>query len=519
MNLLLKPVESYIKYYIKNRNEITLGINKEDVKLVSNYLFKDLDCDLATIVAMDDRHHGLDFTIKYVFSYKKEDYFFIVETMVNSKIESLTPDIPAANWFEREIHDLFGIEFINHEDPRPLVLYPENFPQNLYPLRKDYKFNYRPEFKTYGKYEYKDVEGDGVFNILVGPIHAGIIEPGHFRFSLAGEYILQLEIRHFWNHRGIEKLAEGKDIWEGLSIVDKISGDHSIAHTIAYLEAVEKILELDIPLKAKYIRVILAELERLMCNINDIGGLFQDIAYSFGSQGMFILKEDIMRLNKLLTGSRFLRNSLTIGGTNIDFDDEKISTLISTLSKIKDGCRFFKDIIASSASILDRFETTGKIKYETIKKLSCTGYIARASGRKSDSRKEHPYLTYKDVRISSQIFEDGDCLARLNVRFSDIEDSLYIIDKMLTELPSGDTKIGLGHAKKGGSSLGYCEGQRGTIYHFLKIDNYGKIDRLRITDPSYNNWQTIQFAVLGDIIADFPLINKSLNLSYAGTSL
>lgn len=513
----LKPVENLIKEIVFNtNNEVIIKIDKENIRAVSKFLFRELDCDLVSIVATDESDY---FILRYIFSYPKDDYFFIVEVDTKDCVESITVDVPAANWFEREIIDLFGVDFIGHPDKRPLVLFPENFPPNLHPLRKNYNASYRPEFKEYGKYEYKEVEGEGVFNILVGPIHAGIIEPGHFRFSLAGEHILQLEIRHFWKHRGIEKILEGKTLTQTMEIVDKISGDHAVAHTLAYVQAVEKILNIEIPQRAKYIRVILAELERLMCNINDMAWLFQDVAYSFGAQGMFILKEEIMRLNKSLTGNRFLKGSLTIGGVNTDLDKDKIEFLTSKMAYIKENYNFYKKIITTSASILDRFETTGRIKYETVKDLSCSGYTARASGRKSDVRKNHPYLVYKDIKFSSQTFDEGDCFARLKCRMSDIEDSFYIIEKMIIEMPDGELKVEVDSFEKEATAIGYCEGQRGAVYHVLKTNKEGKIDRIKITDPSYNNWQTIQFAVLGDIVADFPLVNKSLNLSYAGTDL
>lgn len=519
---LLNPIKEIIKDYgFNSENEIVIHVQDFNLAKVCQYLFRDLDCELATVVATDDRFNENEccFTIRYVFSYHQKNVFFIVENKVKERFNSLANIIPALNWYEREIKDMFGLIPLNHPDPRPLILFPENFPPDVYPLRKDYNPAKRPYFKSYGKYDYKEVEGEGVFNILVGPIHAGIIEPGHFRFSLAGEHILQLEIRHFWKHRGMEKLAEEKSVEEVLSLTHKVSGDHSFAHTLAYIQAVEKLSNTKIPEKAKYIRVLFAELERLMCNLNDVGWLFQDVAYSFGAQGMFILKEDIMRLNKYLSGNRFNKNVLKIGGVRVDIDKEKIGIIIDTIDKIYEKYIFYKNILLTSASILDRFETTGRIKYETVKDLSCVGYTARASGLKSDIRKEHPYLIYDKLTFTSQVFEEGDCLARLKCRLSDIEDSISIIKEVLSDMPEGEFYTQPNPVPTNRWTLGYSEGQRGNIIYFVKTDKEGKIDRLKIRDPSFNNWQTIQFAVLGDIVADFPLVNKSLNLSYAGNDL
>jgi len=518
---LLKPIKDLITDYSFNtENEIVIHTSDFNLAKVSQYLFKDLDCELATVVATDDRFSDdCCFTIRYVYSYHKKNIFFIVENKVKERFNSLAIIIPALNWYEREIRDMFGLVPLNHPDPRPLVLFPENIPPDLHPLRKDFDIKTRPEFKSYGKYEYKEVEGEGVFNILVGPIHAGIIEPGHFRFSLAGEHILQLEIRHFWKHRGVEKLAEGKTAEEVLEIVPKVSGDHSYAHTLAYVQAIEKLSNTEIPQRAKYLRVLFAELERLMCNLNDVAWLFQDVAYSFGAQGMFILKEEVMRLNKALTGNRFNKNVLKIGGVSVDLNQEKINLIIDKLSYIADKFEFYKKIIFDSASVLDRFETTGRILYETVKELSCVGYTARASGLKSDIRKEHPYLIYDKLTFTSRTFEEGDCFARLKCRLSDIEDSISIIKEVLSDLPDGEIFTHPNLLPANRWTLGYTEGQRGNVIHFIKTDKEGKIDRLKIRDPSFNNWQAIQWAVLGDIVADFPLVNKSLNLSYAGTDL
>ncbi len=516
---LLEPIKDMISYEFNSKNEVILKAQDSDMAKISQYLFRNLDCELASVVGTDERDKTGDFGIRYIFSYKKKDVFFILETSVKDTFYSLSNIIPACNWYERELKDMFGLTPLNHPDPRPLMMFPENYPNGFHPLRKDVRWDSFLELKDYGTYQYNEMEGDGVFNILVGPIHAGIIEPGHFRFSLAGEHILELEIRLFWKHRGIEKLAEGKAPEELIKIVQNISGDHTIAHTLAYIQGIEKLSNSIIPLKAKYIRTILAELERLMCNINDVGWLFQDVAYSFGAQGMFVLKEDIMRLNKFISGNRFNKNSITIGGVNIDLSKDTANNILKTLNHIYEKYLFYKDIIFKSSSIIDRYETTGRIKYETAKDLSCVGYTARGSSISSDIRKEHPYLIYDTSDFKSEMFEEGDTLARLKCRLSDIEDSIKILKEVLNNIPEGDIYKKPNPIKKDAWVLGYAEGQRGNIIHFIKTDENGNIDRLKVRDPSFNNWQTIQFAVLGDIIADFPLVNKSLNLSYAGNDL
>ena len=236
--------------------------------------------------------------------------------------------------YEREIYDLFGLTPDGHPDLRPLMLYPENWNSSVHPLRKDYN-NSIPEMKRYGEYKFKKVLGEGIFEVLVGPVHAGIIEPGHFRFSLAGEPVLQLEIRHFWKHRGIEKVCEGKDFKEALDLVAKISGDNNVNITISYLEAVESILNLEVTERAKYIRVILAELERIWNYVRDVAWIFMDIGFALPAQSLFALQEELMKLNKSLTGHRFLFNALTVGGVNFNLDSSKLKAIDNMINKVE----------------------------------------------------------------------------------------------------------------------------------------------------------------------------------------
>jgi len=632
------------EYFFNRDNELVIKIELKDLKKICLYFSKDLKFYLLSAFATDERgyaslektcsknktvhyrnnnktddnnyddnkndddnNNSNNFKLRYIFSHSSMDLFIIVETYAAADgiFPSLSVDMPVLNWYEREMKDLFGLIPEGHPDPRPLMLFPENYPQDIknkddfandahdtyvsqpnkdnvadnmetnadklntgnsandmqnrnsfnlnsarrHPLRKDYPSGLRPEFKKYGEYNYnKDVKGDGVFNILVGPVHAGIIEPGHFRFCMSGEPILQLEIRHFWKHRGIEKIAEGKTIAEALTLAEKISGDHCVAHSLAFLSAAEKILDIKISDRGLYLRTIYAELERLLCNINDFAWLFQDAGYSFGAQETFVLKEDIMELNKYLSGSRFNKGVLSLGGINAcgDIDELKKKVLLEKLADFKKRYLNLKKMLLDSSTIQERFEETGYINKETVLDLCALGFAARASGISSDTRKEHPYLIYDKLRFNSKVLKNKDVFARLLIRFYDIEESFSIITQCLNELYAAEPSISVNdvdiNTKKyslnaasasadtdintdnnGNNTmlwaLGYCESQRGNIMHFLELDERAKILRWKIRDPSFHNWQLIEFAVIGDIIADFPIVNKSLNLSYAGNDL
>ncbi len=462
---------------------------------------------LGVFVSDKTKTQGV-FNVKYLFCDIKNQTLNIVEINTEDKFPHI--DIPVFDWYEREIHDMFGLIPDGHPNLRPLMLFPENYPKDFHPLRKDANLNI--DYKGYGEYNYDTFEQEGSFKMLVGPIHAGIIEPGHFRFTLIGEPILKLEIRHFYKHKGIEKLAEGKPLEYGLRLSERISGDNSIAHSLAFVRAAESILNIDVPPKAIYTRAILLELERLMCNLNDFAFIFQDVGYSFGAQKVFALKEIVMRLNEALTGSRLNRGIIRIGGISKELDFKMIKDSIELLRKeyLK-----FKKLFLNSSTILERTDTTGKISYELAKKYAALGYVAKASGLYFDTRKTLENNLYKGL-VNELTLKTGDVTARVKVRFNDIEESFNIIKEFISNIPEGD--IYKDYKKEDGYAFGLVEGQRGNITHMLEIEN-SLISRWKIRDPSFHNWPTVQEAVLGDIIADFPLINKSLNLSYAGNDL
>jgi len=509
MKKILNSIQMHCEDMIINDNFIT--IRDKDIKSISLYLFLDLDCDVSSVVCLKE---GETYVIKYLYSYNKQDYFFIVEQKVTQSFESLSHEIPALNWFEREIYDMFGLEPIGHPDCRPLSIYPENYPPNFHPLIDD-KLQ---DKKNHTEYAYKDLNSEGVYQILVGPIHAGVIEPGHFRFSMAGEPVLQLEIRHFWKHRGIEKLCENKSVDEVLNLAHKISGDNALSHALAYANCVEKICDIKIPEFAGYSRIIGAELERVSCDLSDVSGIFQDAGYSLGAQNISALKEDIMRLMKKLSGSRFFKNFIMIGGVKTDISSFHKETL-NMLNRVEKKLKIFVDLMENSASILERLETTGEISKKIIKDLSCVGFCSSASGRLNDFRKIHPYLLYERIEFDSITLKAGDISARIKVKISHILNSFSIIKASFDYISlMQDKKMTVPYSIKDGEAFGYAESNRGNIVDFLKIEG-GKIVRFKPRDPSFMNWQAIQFAVLGNAIGDFPLINKSLNLSYAGNDL
>ena len=472
---------------------------------------------LLGIAAADERVLNSKFNVRYFFGGGGGIDEYCIDA--DESFQSISKICPAAKMYEREIYDLFGLLPSGHPDLRPLMLYPENWDFSVHPLRKDYN-NLIPDMKKYGEYKFKEILGEGIFEVLVGPVHAGIIEPGHFRFSLAGEPVLQLEIRHFWKHRGIEKVCEGRDFKDALNLAAKISGDNNVNIVIGYLEAAESILNIEITERAKYIRVILAELERIWNYVRDVAWIFMDIGFALPAQNLFALQEELMRLNKNLSGHRFLFNSLTVGGVNLDLDSAKLKAIEEAVEKVENVIKDCEEFILNSSTVLDRLEFTGKINNKTAEELSLCGISARASGLLRDSRVEFPYLIYDKLNLKPVLLDGGDVFARTALRIKEIYASKKIISDLLINLPEGDIAVAYGNKPEAYRyAVGNSETSRGNAFFYIMADDKGKIFRIKYIDPSFRIWPSIQYGVLGNIIADFPLINKSLNLSYSGNDM
>jgi formate hydrogenlyase subunit 5 len=442
----------------------------------------------------------------------------LVRHLTGPSAESVADIFPSASWFEREAGDGFGIKFPGAFDRRRLFLH-EMYPEDFHPLRKE--FANRPvetlkNITADREYKFKELTGEGVYQIPVGPVHAGIIEPGHFRFSVIGETVFNLEIRMFWKHRGIEKLAEGKSPDAGVTVAETISGDESAANAVAYSRAVEKIAGHPAPDRAWYLRTILLEMERVYSHLGDLAGMNVDVAFARGASRFFILREEILRFNRLLTGSRFLKGIVCPGGLKKDIDQGTLADLAHYLNGFIERFKSVLYLVYSTTSVVDRFEGTGMIAPELVNLLNITGPAARAAGIKIDVRRDFPYGIYPALEFEKRTAEKSDVKGRFNVKAQEVFDSVAMIHHLVEHMPQGEVYKQLPAAD--GYAMSLIEAPRGQNLHWLCIKD-GKIDRYKIRSASFCNWQAIEHAVPGNIVPDFPLINKSLNLSYAGTDL
>ncbi len=498
-------------------DELVIKVRRELFGDTCMALHKLTSSPVMALFALDERVDSGVFVINAVFVHIKKGVWITVRADIpqhNARFDSLAKSIYSASLFEREIWEMFGIEPTGNPDLRRLSLHDEVWPEGCYPLRKDFKAAGQGKA---GTYKFARVEGEGIFEIPVGPVHAGIIGPGHFRFSCAGEPIINLETRLGFTHRGVEKIFEGKNCMDAVVVAERVSGDSSFAHALSFVQSIEKICGARIPQQAAYLRAIYLELERMYNHANDIGGIALDVGFSFPAALASVIKEALLQLNDDLTSSRYLKGVVVAGGVLKDLDGQKKEGLLEALRKIKLDFIQLKKILNGSVSFMDRVDSTGVLKRKTAEDLGVVGLAARASGIRTDLRKYFPGV-YEEAQLHVALEGAGDVLARLKARFAEFEESMRLIEYFSGKVVPGND-ICSPVALKRGEALGYTEGWRGPVLYWARIDASGSIERCKIVDPSFHNWQGLCFAVLGNIIPDFPLCNKSFDLSYSGNDL
>ncbi|MGK2882187.1 MAG: nickel-dependent hydrogenase large subunit [Mycobacterium sp.] len=414
-----------------------------------------------------------------------------------------------AGRFEREMMDLYGIELIAHPRPRRLVRHA-HWSRDWHPMRAG--AGPAPDFAATGSFPFLTVDGDGVYEIPVGPVHAGLIEPGHFRFSVVGETVLRLKIRLWFTHRGIEKLFEGRAALDATAIAERISGDTSAGHALAHSLAIEDALGIAVPAEVHWLRALLIELERLYNHAADLGALANDVGFALANAHAQRIREQLLRINQAVTGHRLLRGAIRPGGVRLIAlpDTGELEAIAADLAEVA-------DLTLANSGIYDRFAGTSVLGTEQARELGCLGYVARASGVATDARLDHPTVALPVVAVSAT---DGDVLARYTVRRDEFAASIALARHLID---TADVRLDYIAApplpNAAVSGVGIVEGWRGTIAHRVELDDAGAISRSKIVDPSWFNWPALPVAMENTIVPDFPLTNKSFNQSYAGNDL
>jgi Ni,Fe-hydrogenase III large subunit len=363
------------------------------------------------------------------------------------------------------------------------------------------------------------VSGEGVHEIAVGPVHAGTIEPGHFRFSVVGEKVLRLEERLGYTHKGIERRFMELPLSEGHRLAARIAGDSAVAYSWAYCQALEGMAGSVIPPRAAALRALYLELERIANHLGDVGALANDAGFAFGLAQFSRLKEELLRAVSRAFGQRYLLDAVVPGGTRVDLSAEMTEGLSLRIAAIRSESAELRAIYEDHAGVRDRFTATGILAPELAMQLGVLGLAGRASGQALDARIDLPCAPYDEFPPTKVVRQEGDVAARVAVRFEELAESCRFVLALLAALPSGAHLAPVETPAEGSFATGLIEGWRGPVFVALEAGPGGTIRRCHPHDPSWQNWPAIEHAILGNIVADFPLINKSFNLAYSGVDL
>jgi len=503
-------------------NQLEIVTTRDAAPDMALYLirkYRDCEAHLSNHVATDEREINGHFGVSYWISINagKGDLWIAVKTYLppdDPKIKSITPEYPGANWYEREARDVIGIEPEGHPDPRKLVV-PDDLPEGIYPLRRDYP--HYAKHITEPKYEFKEPEKYEVI-VPFGPYHVSLDEPAHFRLYVEGEEIVDVDYRGFYSYRGIEKLAESRlTVKQVPFIAERICGICGFTHSTAYCQAVEAAAEIEVPERAEYIRTIMLEIERLHSHLLWIGIACHLVGFDTGFMHAWRIRERVMWLAERLTGNRKTYGMNVVGGVRRDILEYRRKMVLDTLRELKAEYKSLVDMVLSTRTFVKRCEGVGVLPYDKACAYGTVGPLARGSGRKIDTRKDHPYAAYKYVDFKVPVYTEGDVLARAMVRIEEVWESIWIIEQALDKLPGGPIVAEVRDIPPYREAVGYTEAPRGENVHYVMTGPGNRVYRYRARAATFNNLPAAPEMLKGYTVADAPLIVASIDPCYSCT--
>ena len=442
---------------------------------------------------------------------KFDNIAVLTYTCKNGTYPSVGARHPPAIRLERAIRDLFGIEAARATDARPWL--DLGFWDVQHPLGKKHAA------KKHAPYTFLAAEGEGLHQIPVGPVHAGIIEPGHFRFTCNGEHVVRLEQRLGYVHKGIESLMAGASLDDAAKLASRTSGDSTVAYAFAFAQAAEAALQIKAPPRATYLRVLMAELERLANHVSDIGAICNDASFALMHAQCSVLRERTLRAAEACFGHRLMMDAIVPGGNARDITADGASHVRNLLAEIHRVFPRLVELYDNTASLQDRTVTTGIVKADYARQFGTGGYVGRACGRAFDARRMPGYAPYDALQFEVPVLEAGDVNARVWIRIREVEQSLTLIEQILRRLPKGDVRTAVKSKGEPCEGLALVEAFRGDVLVWLRLGTDGRVTRCHVRDASWFQWPLLEAAIDKNIVADFPLCNKSFNCSYSGHDL
>jgi Ni,Fe-hydrogenase III large subunit/Ni,Fe-hydrogenase III component G len=471
---------------------------------------------LVAVWGSDERDLGRGFMLRVAL--EDAEGLTVLEHEMNEgwRAPDLTPFFPAANRMQRATFDLLGIEW-DGTDQRPWLRHAA-WPRDVFPLRRDAQW-VPTQPPAPEDYPFVRVEGEGVHEIAVGPVHAGIIEPGHFRFQVVGEKVLRLEARLGYTHKGIEKRFESLHVADAHRLAGRISGDSTVAYAWAWAQAVEALSRCTPPPRALALRALCLERERIANHLGDLGALGNDGGFAFGLAQFSRLREDVLRGNARAFGHRLLMDVIVPGGMATELAPDAAAALREQGAMLAQRVAALRELYDEHAGLQDRFRTAGIVTPAMAAELGLAGLAGRASGVDRDLRRDFPTAPYDALEVRVALHDEGDVAARVAVRFDETLEALRLCDALLDALPAGPVHVACPPVPAHALGVGYVEGWRGPVLVALEAGADGRVRRCHPHDVSWQNWPVVEYAILGNIVPDFPLINKSFNLSYSGADL
>jgi Ni,Fe-hydrogenase III large subunit len=467
---------------------------------------------VASFFAMSEANDGV--RLVAVVANDQQARLGLATTLVDEDCyESLTPHCPQVHLFEREIAEQFGVKADEHPWFKPVRFHRSYRPGHD-------AWDRAPDTNPIpGVMEFYRVEGEEIHEVAVGPVHAGIIEPGHFRFQCHGENVFHLEISLGYQHRGVERAMIGGPNPRSIHYAETLAGDTTVGHCTAYCQVVEALSRCDKTPRAQTLRGVALELERLANHVGDLGALANDVGFLPTASYCGRLRGDFLNLTAALCGNRFGRGMIRPGGVGFDVDPAIVNDMLKRLNTAEKDCKSAIELLWDTPSVMARFEDTGRVTPEMATQIGLVGPAARACGLPRDARQDHPSGIFRFVHIPASTCETGDVFARAFVRWMEIQQSILFLREQLQSLPGGTIRNSAGPLSPNQIAVSINEGWRGEICHVALTDSHGQFERYKVVDPSFHNWMGLSIALRNQRISDFPLCNKSFNLSYCGHDL